>query len=157
MQKKLYYLTILTVSLVCLLVFSGQLKAACRNPNLVIGNDPVIVQAAASGFVEITWFGHAFFQVVSSAGTTIVTDPFSEYMGYPVPEVWPDVVTVSKDTSNHGSVHIVNGDPLIIWGQDSWGLKWNEINTFFRDVVRLFLSDVFVLEDDLSGTGRCQA
>ena len=135
MQKISIDVRILIISLVCLFIFSGQVGAACRNPNLVIGGDPAIVQAAASGFVEITWFGHSFFQVTSSAGTRIITDPFSEYMGYPVPEVWPHVITVSKDTSNHGSVDIANGDPLILWGQDSWGLKWNEINTFFRDVL----------------------
>jgi L-ascorbate metabolism protein UlaG (beta-lactamase superfamily) len=83
----------------------------------------------------ITWFGHAFFEITSSAATRITTDPFSEYIGYPVPEVWPDVVTVGRESGNHNNVELVNGEPVILWGLDSWGLEWNEINTKFRDVL----------------------
>ena len=109
---------------------------ACRNPNLVIVDNPFIVPvAASSGFIEITSFGHSFFQITSSAGTTIVTDPFNKYMGYPVPEVWPHVVTVGREQRNHNNVELVNGDPLILRGLTSWGLEWNEINTIFRDVL----------------------
>jgi L-ascorbate metabolism protein UlaG (beta-lactamase superfamily) len=128
-----------------------EVHAACRNPNIAEGNEPLfrraaaswsvgdnapfIVPAAASGFIEITWFGHAFFQLTSSSGTRIVTDPFSEYIGYPVPEVWPHVVTVGKETRNHSNVGLPKGDPLILRGLESWGLEWNEINTTLRDVL----------------------
>ena len=131
MRKRL---TLLTASVVCFFILSGPLKAACRNPNLVLGRNPLIIPAAASGFVEVTWFGHAFFQVTSSAGTKIITDPF-RYMGYPMPEVWPDVVTVSKETRNHSNVNLAKGDPLVLRGLGAWGLEWNEINTTFRDVL----------------------
>jgi L-ascorbate metabolism protein UlaG (beta-lactamase superfamily) len=128
-----------------------EAHAACRNPNIAEGDEPLfrraaapwsvgdntpfIVPVAASGFIEITWFGHAFFQLTSSSGTRIVTDPFSEYLGYPVPEVWPHVVTVGKETRNHSNVGLVKGDPLILRGLESWGLEWNEINATIRDVL----------------------
>jgi hypothetical protein len=65
----------------------GPIHSACRNPYLA-GEGPLIQPAAASGKVEIKWFGHSFFQVTSSSGTVVITDPFGP-MGFPLPEVWP--------------------------------------------------------------------
>jgi L-ascorbate metabolism protein UlaG (beta-lactamase superfamily) len=151
MRKNSSFLVLLIISFVCLFFFLGQVEAACRNPNLVRGDPPFlvpavaswsgegnvlfIVPAAASGFVEITWFGHSFFQLTSSAGTRIITDPFNEYLGFPVPEVWPHVVTVGKETRNHSNVALARGNPVILRGLESWGSDWNEINTTFRDVL----------------------
>jgi len=108
--------------------------AACRNPNVADGIAPRFSRVAASNFVEIKWFGHAFFQITSSAGTQIITDPF-RYMGYPMPEVRPDVVTVGKETRNHSNVELAKGDPIILRGLKSWGSDWNVINTLVRDVL----------------------
>jgi L-ascorbate metabolism protein UlaG (beta-lactamase superfamily) len=135
MKKNSNLLILLILPFVCLFVFLGQARAACRNPNLVVGDTPFIVPVAASGFIEITWFGHAFFEITSSSGTKIITDPFSEYIGYPVPEVWPHVVTVGRESRNHNNVELANGEPVILRGLDDWGLEWNEINTKFRDVL----------------------
>jgi len=110
-------------------------EAACRNPNLVLGDTPAILPAAAaSRFVEITWFGHSFFQITSSSGTRVITDPF-RYMGFPMPEVRPDVVTVGKETRNHSNVNLAKGDPLVLRGLKPWGIEWNEVNVTFRDVL----------------------
>jgi L-ascorbate metabolism protein UlaG (beta-lactamase superfamily) len=121
---------------VCLgMLFSiAQTQAACRNPNVAQGAAPRFRRVAASNFVEIKWFGHAFFQITSSAGTKIITDPF-RYMGYPMPEVWPDVVTVGKETRNHNNVALAKGDPVILRGLKSGGSDWNVINTLVRDVL----------------------
>ena len=119
----------------CGLVFAVPAKAACRNPNLVIGDTPYILPAAAaSRFVEITWFGHSFFQITSSSGTRVITDPF-RYMGFPMPEVRPDVITVGKETRNHSNVNLAKGDPLVLRGLKPWGIEWNEVNVTFRDVL----------------------
>ncbi len=116
-------------------VSTGPSEAACRNPNLVLGDTPIILlAAAASRFVEITWFGHSFFQLISSSGTRVITDPF-RYMGFPMPEVWPHVVTVGKETGNHSNVNLAKGDPLILRGLKPWGIEWNEVNVTFRDVL----------------------
>jgi hypothetical protein len=69
--------------------------SACRNPYLAEEDDPFILSAAASGKVEIKWFGHSFFQITSSSGTVVITDPFGA-MGFPMPDVWAHVVTVGK-------------------------------------------------------------
>jgi hypothetical protein len=84
--------------------------------------------------VEIKWFGHAFFQITSSAGTRIITDPFGN-MGYPMPEVWPHVVTVGRESGNHNNVGLARGDPLVLRGQNLGTNEWNQVNTTFRDVL----------------------
>lgn len=128
------FLFVLTIA--CLFIHAGGAAAACRNPNLVLGGDPYIIPVVSTQkFVDIAWFGHAFFQITSSSGTQIVTDPFSEYIGYSVPDVWPQVVTIGRDSGNHNNTDLVNGNPLVLWGVKSWGGEWNEINTTFRDVL----------------------
>ncbi len=92
------------------------------------------VPAAASGFVEITWFGHSFFQITSSAGTKIITDPFAP-MGFPMPQVWPHVVTVGREYRNHNNVELANGSPVVLRGLKEGGFEWNDINLTFRDVL----------------------
>jgi L-ascorbate metabolism protein UlaG (beta-lactamase superfamily) len=58
------------------------------------------------------WYGHACF-LIASEKTTIMTDPFNEKVGYPLPEDAPDYVTVSHDHYDHSSVGLVNGSPQV--------------------------------------------
>jgi L-ascorbate metabolism protein UlaG (beta-lactamase superfamily) len=134
-MKKINLILLLGVAL-CIWMLPGitEADAACRNPDVADGTTPRFRRVAASKFLEIRWFGHAFFQITSSAGTKIITDPF-RYMGYPMPEVWPDVVTVGKETRNHSNVALAGGDPIILRGLKSWGGDWNVINTRIRDVL----------------------
>ena len=111
----------------------SQAWAACRNPNIV-EEGPFLVPAAASGTIEIKWFGHSFFQITSSQGTRIITDPFGA-MGFPMPEVWPNVVTIGREHGNHNNVGLAKGNPVILRGLKEGGEDWNQINTTFRDVL----------------------
>jgi len=126
---------ILCLAIPYLLVWSSgwEAQAACRNPNIVEG-DPFVVPAAASGFVEIKWFGHSFFQITSSSGTKIITDPFGA-MGFPMPEVWPNVVTIGREHGNHNNAGLAKGNPLVLRGLKDGGNEWSQINTTFRDVL----------------------
>jgi L-ascorbate metabolism protein UlaG (beta-lactamase superfamily) len=108
-------------------------EAACRNPNIA-GDGYRLLPAAASGAVEIRWFGHSFFQITSSTGTRIITDPFGA-MGYPMPEVWPHIVTVGRETGNHNNVRLAKGNPLVLRGLREDRDDWNQINLTFRDVL----------------------
>lgn len=58
------------------------------------------------------WYGHACF-LLSSADTSIMTDPFNEKVGYRLPEDRPDYVTISHDHHDHASVGLVHGIPLV--------------------------------------------
>jgi L-ascorbate metabolism protein UlaG (beta-lactamase superfamily) len=64
--------------------------------------------------VKIRWFGHACFLLESQDGTKIVTDPFDGSVGYKIPMVEADIVTVSHDHYDHNYVEGVQGDPEIM-------------------------------------------
>ena len=120
------------LSMVCLFTpWKGE--GACRNPNIVVPS-PSIRPAAASGAIEIKWFGHSFFQITSSSGTRIITDPFGP-MGFPMPEVWPHVVTVGREHGNHNNVGLAKGKPVILRGLKEGQDDWNQVNLTFRDVL----------------------
>ena len=134
MKKRSRYPLLIFASLLVFFLFSGYGEAACRNPNLVDQNGLYFIRVAASGFVEIQWFGHSFFQITSSSGTKVITDPFYP-MGYPMPEVWPHVVTVGREYRNHNNVGLAKGNPIVLRGLDEATLEWNDINLTVRDTL----------------------
>ena len=64
--------------------------------------------------MKITWLGHSSFRLVESTGTTVVTDPYDAYIGYEMPEVSADIVTVSHSHRDHNKVSRVSGSPEIL-------------------------------------------
>ncbi|NLZ54107.1 MAG: MBL fold metallo-hydrolase [Thermoanaerobacteraceae bacterium] len=64
--------------------------------------------------MKIRWFGHACFLLESQDGTKIVTDPFDGSVGYKIPMLEADIVTVSHDHYDHNYVEGVQGDPEVI-------------------------------------------
>lgn len=59
--------------------------------------------------MNIKWFGHSCFLLTSNNGTRILTDPFDEQVGYPLPKVEADIVATSHDHFDHGNIGIVSG------------------------------------------------
>jgi len=75
--------------------------------------------AAPAQNVRITWIGQAGFVVQTEGGPTVVADPPSPPLGYTIPEVMADAVTVSHDHPDHnftqgvrGSFTLVDGRPV---------------------------------------------
>jgi len=66
--------------------------------------------------MKISWLGHSCFRIEDSQGKVIVTDPFDETVGYEVPHVKADVVTVSHDHFDHNNVKAIKGDPVVVKG-----------------------------------------
>lgn len=66
--------------------------------------------------MRIEWLGHACFLITSGGGTRIVTDPFNEEVGYPLPRVEADIVTVSHQHFDHNAVAVVGGRPRVVEG-----------------------------------------
>lgn len=64
--------------------------------------------------MKIRWLGHACFLLTARDGTRILTDPFDESVGYLVPAVEADYVTVSHDHFDHDYVKAVKGAPRVI-------------------------------------------
>jgi len=133
MKGKLFWRVLFSCALALPFFPASNGHSACRNPN-VAGDSPFVTYAAASGPVEIKWFGHSFFQITSSMGTKIVTDPFGS-MGFPMPDVWADVVTVGREHGNHNNVGLVKGKPVVLRGLKEGGNEWDEVNRTYRDVL----------------------
>jgi len=72
--------------------------------------------------MEITWYGHACFRLRSSQAT-LVTDPFDRNVGYPLPRVRADIVTVSHGHSDHNYVQAIRGEPKIVEGPGEYEIK----------------------------------
>lgn len=64
--------------------------------------------------LKVQWFGQAFFLITSTDGIKILTDPFGSGLGYTVPSVEADIVTVSHSHSDHNNVSSAKGSPQII-------------------------------------------
>lgn len=87
----------------------------------------------------IEYLGHSCFKLTESTGTTIVCDPYSEAaVGYAMPKVEADVVTVSHHHSDHDVTSNVGGTPVIIDKEENYDSDGVEINSIksFHDASR---------------------
>ncbi len=89
--------------------------------------------AAAAQSVTLLWYGHAFFIVTSSQGVRVAMDPFGD-IGYPVPEVAADIVTVSHEHGDHNGAGRLKGSPVVLRGLKPGGAGWNPISYQRKDV-----------------------
>ncbi|MCM1042621.1 MAG: MBL fold metallo-hydrolase [Corallococcus sp.] len=65
--------------------------------------------------MKIQYLGHSAFRLISEMGTSVVCDPYSpQLVGYGMPRVSADVVTVSHRHSDHDYEEGVGGDPSVI-------------------------------------------
>lgn len=64
--------------------------------------------------VKITSLGHSAFQLEESTGTKIVTDPYNDSVGQPMPKTTADAVTISHDHYDHNNLESIEGSPIVI-------------------------------------------
>lgn len=72
--------------------------------------------------MHMTWYGHSCFRLRSRSGT-VVTDPYGGELGYTLPRLRADIVTVSHDHPDHASVRAIRGNPMIIDGPGEYEIK----------------------------------
>lgn len=72
------------------------------------------LQMKKEGIMKIKWFGHSCFLIEGEDGTKVITDPFDESIGYPIPQDKPDVVTVSHSHFDHNAVDLLQGNPEVV-------------------------------------------
>ena len=87
----------------------------------------------------IKYLGHSCFKLTESTGTSVVCDPYSEkIVGYAMPKVTADAVTVSHHHNDHDFIENVEGNPVVIDKEDSYDLPGVEINSVksFHDASR---------------------
>ena len=86
--------------------------------------------------MKIKWLGHACFLITAQDGRTLLTDPFDETVGYPLPGVPANVVTCSHDHFDHHAIetlplgYTVIDDPGL---HHSHGFVVEGINSFHDD------------------------
>lgn len=79
----------------------------------VASNTPRVWLSAAADTVEITFLGHASFEIISPAGVRAVTD----YNGINIPDDPPDIATMNHAHSTH---YTLNPDPRIPHKLHGW-------------------------------------
>lgn len=62
--------------------------------------------------MKIRYLGHSCFSLTESTGTTVVCDPYGD-VGFPMPRVRADVVTMSHDHYDHNNLAAVDGKPVV--------------------------------------------
>ena len=65
--------------------------------------------------MKIQYLGHACFRLISALGTAIICDPYKgEMVGFDMPKLSCDVVTVSHRHGDHDAVDEVKGQPAVL-------------------------------------------
>jgi L-ascorbate metabolism protein UlaG (beta-lactamase superfamily) len=72
--------------------------------------------------MELTWYGHSCFRL-SDRGTTMVTDPPSDELGYDRPRIRADVVTCSHGHPGHNNRVGFRGGPRFFDGPGEYEVK----------------------------------
>lgn len=78
--------------------------------------------------MKIKYLGHSCFLLEESTGTTVVCDPYSDKIGYEMPPVSADAVTVSHHHYDHDAIANVKGNPVILDKEQGYELDGVVIN-----------------------------
>ena len=72
--------------------------------------------------MKIKWLGHSCFLLTESTGTTIVTDPFDETVGYPLCRAKADIALTSHGHFDHNYVACLDGNPTVFSSEGTWDI-----------------------------------
>lgn len=92
--------------------------------------------------MKIKWFGQSCFMITSKNGTKVLTDPFHNMLGYKLPEVEANIVSISHNHGDHNNIKAVKGDFMHV----------NEIGIFSKDGIEI--KGVQTFHDKASGAKR---
>ncbi len=63
--------------------------------------------------MDIDWYGQSCFRL-REGNITVVTDPYDKSIGYNLPRLRADLVTISHDAPGHANAAAVKGDPKVL-------------------------------------------
>ena len=72
--------------------------------------------------MEIVWYGHSCFRL-KTRGAIVVTDPCGRDVGYSIPRLRADIVTISHNHPDYNNCGLVQGDPKVIDGPGEYEVK----------------------------------
>lgn len=91
--------------------------------------------------MEISWLGHSCFKIKGKE-ITLVTDPFSESLGYSPAKLAAGIVTVSHSHQGHSYTSAVSGSPRVI----------NRPGEY--EISHVFISGISTFHDSQQGKDR---
>ncbi|SKA76218.1 L-ascorbate metabolism protein UlaG, beta-lactamase superfamily [Caloramator quimbayensis] len=92
--------------------------------------------------MRIKWLGHACFKITMNNGVRILTDPFDDNVGYKIPSVEADIVTISHNHYDHNFTDCIKGNFEVV---DKVG------NFYIKDIV---INGIHTYHDEVSGAKR---
>ena len=110
---------------------------------------PVTPENGASGGVVLRWWGQSTFELSSPRGADILIDPYSDGIGYRVPELSVAFITVSHEHLDHNNTGLA-GDATILRGLTGSG--WAQIDE--RPTVDVRIRSLASWHDDAQGDDR---
>lgn len=72
--------------------------------------------------MDIDWFGQSCFRL-REGNLTIITDPYDKSIGYTLPRLRADLVTVSHDAPGHANAAAIKGDPKVLTRPGEYEVK----------------------------------
>lgn len=78
--------------------------------------------------MKIKYLGHSCFLLTESTGTAVVCDPYGDDVGFCMPGVSADAVTISHPHYDHDNVAKVGGNPVVLDKEQGYELPGVEIN-----------------------------
>lgn len=87
--------------------------------------------------MKIKWFGQSCFMITSESGTKVVTDPYVNMLGYKLPEIQANIVTISHNHKDHNNINAVKGSLELIQGAGNFaadGIKIKGVEPFHDKV-----------------------
>ena len=72
--------------------------------------------------MEIDWFGHSCFRL-REQGLTIITDPYDKSIGYTLPRLRADIVTISHNAPGHAAATAIKGEPRVLTWPGEYEIK----------------------------------
>jgi len=109
------------------------------------------VREARAAGATLTWYGHSAFSLSSPGGTVVLMDPVPDALGYRMPTVRADAVTVSHEHFDHLAVDKAEGDPVVLRGLTADGRRVRSHDAFVGDV---HIRTVATAHDDEGGRVR---
>ena len=67
--------------------------------------------------MNISWLGHSCFKIeekINGESVFLLTDPFSSDIGFKLPILSPDIVSVSHQHHDHNNISSLRGQPFIV-------------------------------------------
>lgn len=72
--------------------------------------------------MEIIWYGHSCFRL-KTRGAIVLCDPCGKQVGYTIPRMRADIVTISSDQPDYNNCNLAQGDPRVIRGPGEYEVK----------------------------------